>query len=238
MQTAVIDIGNSFTKIHLFSDSSFEKTIIKEKTKKLILSDFIDIDVPCLISAVGNLNERIDTSDLTSVLIFDQNTPLPISVNYETPKTLGLDRIANAVAVSGNNQNHLIIDVGTCVTFDFLDRYDVYQGGLIYPGIKMRFQAMHNQTDKLPLIEDWKDSWLNNSMIGKNTKDSMINGVKQGMIMELNELIHQYSESYPGLQVHFTGGDSVFFEKELKSSIFAQPLIGAIGLQKILAYNL
>lgn len=238
MQTAVVDIGNSFTKIYRFEDSIIEKTFNEDKSKKLVLSEFIDKDTPCIISAVGNLDNRIDTEGMKNIILFSHDSKLPISVNYETPHTLGLDRIANAVAVSGDNSNHLVIDIGTCVTFDFLDRYDVYQGGLIYPGINMRFKAMHNQTDKLPLIEDWKKTWSNNSILGKNTETSMINGIKQGMIMELNELIHQYSESYPGLVVHLTGGDSVFFEKELKSSIFAQPFIGAMGLQKILAYNL
>ena len=237
MQKAIVDIGNTKTKIFLFEDSELYDQWSFDLEIKVDLSTYIDDHIPVIISAVGNLKNRLIFKKNEQSIVLNHETPLPILLNYDTPRTLGLDRIANAVAVANNSSHQLIIDIGSCVTFDLLDRQNVYQGGLIYPGIDMRFKAMHEFTDKLPSI-NWRDSWASNDVVGKSTQSAMLMGVKQSMIMELDGLIHRYNEQYQNLDVHLTGGDSVFFEKELKSSIFAQPYLGAVGLRKILEYNL
>lgn len=237
MQKAVVDIGNTKTKIFLFNNSELLEQWSFDLEVKVDLSAYIAEEIPLIISAVGNLDNRLNFKKHEQCILLSHQTPLPILLNYDTPETLGLDRIANAVAVANNSSHQLIIDIGSCVTFDLLDRQNVYQGGLIYPGIDMRFKAMHKFTDKLPSI-DWRENWTSNDVLGKSTQSSMLMGVKQSMIMELDGLIHRYNEQYHNLDVHLTGGDSVFFEKELKSSIFAQPYLGAVGLRKILEYNL
>ena len=150
---------------------------------------------------------------------------------YKTPKTLGSDRIALAVGAESlfPNKNCLIIGTGTCITTDFLDENKCYQGGSISPGLTLRLQSLHTFTDMLPLIEHKKDIF-EYELLGKSTKGSIESGVFNGAFAEIDGTIYRYKQNYKDLTIILTGGDQEIFAKNLKSSIFANSNIQAIGL--------
>ena len=160
---------------------------------------------------------------------------IPFKNKYTTPNTLGVDRIAVATAAFYTNprRNTLVIDAGTCITYDIINAHGEYLGGAISPGLSMRYSAMHNQTDGLPLlqIEELTD------FIGTSTKGSMHSGVINGTIQEVDGVIKQYEEHFKDLTVILTGGDAHFFAKRLKNSIFANSKFLLEGLNYLLEYN-
>ena len=161
--------------------------------------------------------------------------PLPIQIKYKTPKTLGVDRIA---AVCGAidifpNKDSLVIDAGTAITYDFVDRQGNYEGGAISPGIEMRFEALHTFTERLPLVTKTGDLPL----IGSSTETCIRSGVLNGAIAEMEGIIINYKQLYPDLGVVLCGGDSLFFENKLKPTIFAAPDLVLSGLNRILLHN-
>jgi type III pantothenate kinase len=172
---------------------------------------------------------------LYSAEVLSEKTPLPIINSYKTPLTLGKDRLA---AVAGASvlypeKDILVFDAGTCLTIDFINSDKEYIGGRISPGIEMRYNALHTFTDKLPLIKSKK----NTLVIGNDTKTSIICGVQQGILAEVKAIISDYKSQNTDTVFVFTGGDSFYFEKELKNSIFANPNLVLIGLNEILDYN-
>ena len=124
--------------------------------------------------------------------------------------------------------------MGTCITYDFLNKKAEYVGGGISPGVQMRFKALHTLTAQLPLIQaDARKP----SLIGDNTENSIKSGVVNGVVQEILGIITSYENQYPGLQVLMCGGDLAFFDTQLKNSIFARPDLVAEGLNTILKYN-
>ncbi|GAB3750676.1 type III pantothenate kinase [Spirosoma pomorum] len=172
--------------------------------------------------------------------VLSGQTPLPIRNAYGTPQTLGADRVAAAVGAAAlfPRRDCLILDLGTCLTADLVDREGTFQGGLISPGLRMRFRAMHEQTARLPLI-DWKANELLAwpSPTAKNTREAMLSGVLNGLLLEMNGLIDQYRHDRPELVVVLCGGDASVFESRLKPPIFAMPELVLTGLNRILQYN-
>jgi type III pantothenate kinase len=160
---------------------------------------------------------------------------LPIKLKYDTPKTLGADRICNAVAgfAAFPNRNVLIIDLGTCNKYDFIDQNGNYLGGSIAPGFKMRLDAMHKFTANLPGINPDKTT----EFIGKSTKSSMETGAFWGVIGEIKELVRQYQNGFSDIIVLATGGNLYFFEEVLKNFIFADQNLTLKGLNSILNYQ-
>ena len=159
----------------------------------------------------------------------------PSRIGYATPLTLGMDRVALATAAFYHNPkgNTLVIDMGTCITYDMLNDHGEYLGGAISPGLHMRYNAMHQQTKKLPLLEPE----IPLDFIGNSTANSMHNGVVQGISHELDGVIDQYKNRFEHLTVILTGGDSHFFAKRLKNSIFANSKFLLEGLNYLLEYN-
>lgn len=173
--------------------------------------------------------------DFTQFIELDHLTPLPIANLYETPETLGKDRIA--VAVGANelfpNQNVLVIDAGTAITYDFVSAENQYLGGNISPGLQMRFKALNQFTDKLPLV----DSSAYFSEIGKNTKEAIRGGVQNGILFEIEKTIEIFAEKYESLQVILTGGDSAFLSQMLNADVLVHLNLTLIGLNRILEFN-
>ncbi|MCK5535364.1 MAG: type III pantothenate kinase [Bacteroidales bacterium] len=243
MVNIVIDSGNTKIKIGIFENNSimFQQafsytnqlsaqinTIIEDckKNKKIIISAVKDIPKEILLV----LNKH----DIEYTL-FNEQTNIPILNLYESPSTLGKDRLA---AIIGANQifpkaNILAIDAGTAITFDIINEYNEYIGGNISPGLNMRFKALHQFTDKLPLLEPN----FNAPFIAKNTNDAILAGVQNGILFEINEYINQTSLKYHNLKVILTGGDAFYFDNKLKKSIFAEPNLVLLGLNRILDYN-
>ncbi len=233
----VVDSGNTRIKIGLFQN---RELIRKESFLNLTaLKDFM-FSTPVdhvLVSAVNHDSaEILSWSNSTGKKIsLTARLPLPIQIAYQTPHTLGVDRLA---AVCGAqdlfpNANSLIIDAGTCINYELLDAHNVYQGGAISPGISMRLEAMHTFTARLPLVNAKKDIGL----IGNSTETCLQSGVMNGVWEEVKGIINQYQVLYPQLNVILCGGDYTFFENRLKPSIFVTPELVLIGLNRILRYH-
>jgi type III pantothenate kinase len=154
---------------------------------------------------------------------------------YATPTTLGVDRIAGVCGAKhmSPKTNVLVIDAGTCITYDFLDRDGNFLGGGISPGLMMRFNAVHNFTARLPLVPLVEIAPL----IGDSTETCIQSGVINGLIEELGGIISLYRQKFEGLAVILSGGDARFFENKLKGSIFAVPELVLSGLNSILIHN-
>lgn len=165
----------------------------------------------------------------------DHQTVLPIGNLYETPETLGKDRLAAAVGANElfPNQNILIIDAGTAITYDLVSEKNQFVGGNISPGLQMRFKALNHFTGKLPLIS-YSDEF---QPIGKNTTDAIRAGVQNGILFEIDQTIDLFNRNYQNLQIVMTGGDSIFFDKKLNYSIFVHFNLTLIGLNRILEHN-
>ena len=155
----------------------------------------------------------------------------------DSPQTLGKDRIAAVIGAQSllPAKNLLVIDAGSCITYDFLTGDRHYLGGAISPGVQMRLRSMNNYTNKLPLLS-WEGVERPQS-IGRTTITSMLSGVINGIIGEMKSFIFEYEQQYERLKIVLTGGDSIFFEKELKNGIFADPNLVLKGLNEILIYN-
>lgn len=237
----VIDIGNTRVKAALFEGSELQHFFVYDSTTELLASGILE-KYPlkhCILASVVNdiepFLEKLRWK--VTVLLFNADTPTPIKNLYKTAHTLGSDRLAGAAG--GNNfspnSNVLVIDAGTCIKYNFITKNNEYLGGGISPGLQMRFKAVHTFTSRLPLLEvDEKF----NTLIGKNSNDSILSGVQNGAVAEVDGIIEQYKVEYPDVKVVLTGGDVNFFEKRLKNSIFADQNLILKGLNKILDYNL
>jgi len=236
----IIDIGNTRSKAAVFKEDTlikvivFDKKKIVKKIKKIILKYPISSGI---ISSVGLISDKkIKTlKKITPFIELSATTKVPFINLYKTPSTLGVDRIALATASLKNhkNKNVLIIDAGTCITFDFINSKKEYLGGAISLGIKMRFKALHKYTANLPLL----DIDPLNNFIGNTTETSINSGVINGVYNEIEGVIEQYKKKYTDLTVVLTGGDTNFLAEQLKSSIFANPNFLLEGLNEILNYN-
>jgi type III pantothenate kinase len=243
----LIDYGNSLVKVAFFRDDkmvelhSFDR-LISSVLRKLVNNFRASHGIPgqkahALLSGVREVPPEIITylTDEFEYLRLDHKTALPVIVKYKTPETLGQDRIALAVAASGlyPAENILVIDAGTCITFDFVNKNKEYLGGGISPGILMRFRALHEFTGKLPLITQFENSGL----IGNTTADSIISGVLNGAVAEVDTLIDRYRNEFAVEKILLTGGDMIYFDKRLKNNIFAHSNLVLTGLNLILNYN-
>lgn len=191
-----------------------------------------------ILSSVKPVDDEIlrflsDNFDLFIEL--DHRTELPIENLYETPETLGKDRLAAAVGANElfPDQNILIIDAGTAITYDLVSEKNQFVGGNISPGLQMRFKALNHFTGKLPLVS-YSDEF---QPIGKNTTDAIRAGVQNGILFEIDQTIDLFNRNYQNLQIVMTGGDSIFFDKKLNYSIFVHFNITLIGLNRILEHN-
>ncbi|WP_299361436.1 type III pantothenate kinase [Winogradskyella sp.] len=237
----IVDVGNTFVKFAVFKDNelihkaSFELKAFK-KHYKILRRDFPKLKAS-IISSVGYLSEKqielID--DDLEVLELNHNTKLPFKNLYKTPETLGVDRMALASASVSQfpDNNVLIIDAGTCVTYDFVTYKNEYLGGAISPGIRLRYEALHNLTANLPLLE--KDQ--PKTIIGDSTESSIHSGVVIGVVKEIDGVIDHYKQKHQDLTVILTGGDANFLSNQLKNSIFANSNFLLEGLNFILDFN-
>jgi type III pantothenate kinase len=237
----IIDVGNTKVKLAVFGN---QKLVTKasathdnflQKIDKL-QKDYLNLK-NAVISSVGNISDE-DLKQLESrfkLLILNRSTKVPFKNCYETPSTLGVDRIA-LVSASVNkypDKNVLIIDAGTCITYDFITAQNEYLGGAISPGIRMRYNALHNLTANLPLL----DTKPPKNLIGNSTSESIHSGIINGILKEIDGIVQEYEKKYQDLTVILTGGDTKFLSKQLKSSIFANSNFLLEGLNFILEFN-
>ena len=191
-----------------------------------------------ILSSVKPSDEELKqflAENFDQFLELDHHTELPIGNVYETPETLGKDRIAAAVGANElfPDQNLLIIDAGTAITYDLVSEKNQFIGGNISPGLEMRFKALNQFTGKLPLV-GYQDDF---EPIGRNTTEAIRAGVQNGLIYEIGQTIALFNRNYQNLQIIMTGGDSNFFDRKLNYSIFVHFNLTLIGLNRILEHN-
>ncbi|MCL4125883.1 UNVERIFIED_CONTAM: hypothetical protein GTU68_044582, partial [Idotea baltica] len=190
-----------------------------------------------IVSNVASISE-FKLSKLHKMMPLHQlssSSKIPFKNLYETPKTLGVDRIALVAAAVNQfkNKNVLVIDAGTCITYDFVNKNKEYLGGAISPGVRIRYKSLQKFTENLPYLEKEEVS----NYIGNSTEKSMHSGVVNGVLKELDGVILDYKQRFVDLTVVLTGGDTNFLSKQLKSSIFANQNFLLEGLNKILIFN-
>ena len=235
----ILDVGNTRIKYAIFSEAHLiNKGYCSDNELEDVLNSIDGHIKKCLISSVKPIAKTLENflnKKSLEVYYLSSELKMPFTNDYETPKTVGSDRLA---LVAGGlllfpKKDVLIIDIGTCMTFDFISKEAVYLGGAISPGVQMRLKALHNFTGKLPLIK-LKEPL---DLIGKSTSESILSGVVNGMRMEINGIIDAYKLRYPEVKTILTGGDMAFFDKKLKNSIFAEADILFKGMHFILDQN-
>ena len=220
-----IDVGNSRIKAAVFEHNKQVDFFIFEANEALKNFENIFQKYPNLqkiiLSSVGKLDEEVVNfiKSQFQTEIIDHKSKFPFTNLYATPETLGIDRmvLAAGATLMYPNQNKLIIDAGTCITYDFVNAENQYLGGAISPGIKIRYKSLNNYTSKLPLLTLSEDF----EIIGNSTKSAIHSGVINGVIFEIEGFISQYSLKNQDLTIILTGGDAEFLAKRLKSTIFA-----------------
>jgi type III pantothenate kinase len=220
-----IDVGNTRIKGAVFEgDILLEHFVFLKKEHENniqnILKKYKKV-THLVVSSVGELEKDSFShyNNHLKVHFISHKDPFPFTNGYATPQTLGIDRmvLAAGATLQFPNQNRLIIDVGTCVTYDFVDENDVYLGGAIAPGLRLRYESLHNYTAKLPLLASKNPD----SFIGKSTAESIHSGVVNGFAYEIDGFIDEYKAHYSNFIIILTGGDTEFLAKRLKNTIFA-----------------
>lgn len=240
----IIDQGNTYTKYAVVGAD--EVPLFKTQTEELENSVLEHIKNSyaiknCLLCSVKNSEtdlERMVTNTLpdAGVLVFDTTTPLPVKNLYSTPETLGRDRIAGVCGAARlfPGKNCLVIDAGSCITYDFIDGEKNYHGGSISPGLAMRLKAMHHFTGRLPHAPlEWVEDFT-----GHSTLTSLQTGVIYGVLGEIDGLINRYTLRWGQVTPVLCGGDTEFLANRPESKIFAAPDLVITGLNEILIYNL
>lgn len=237
-----IDIGNTISKLAVFKGKElFFKILVEGEPDEGLFADLKN-KYPLLrnviLSSVKDTNQKTIAFLKENFLLLELNaeTLVPVKNLYATPGTLGKDRIAGVVGGQRYfpKMNILVIDAGTCITYDFINLNTEYLGGSISPGLDMRFKALNTFTAKLPLV---KPDEKFGELIGDTTEKSILSGVQEGMIAEVEGIMHQYQSRYKDVKIVLTGGNTDFFVKKLKNPIFAAPDLVLEGLNEILEYN-
>ena len=223
MKTLCLDFGNTRLKVAVFNNDEFVEEIVLPNDEMFTIERLIAIHRPekTILSSVINHNPAIETF-LAGVTKFHKLSHLT-KANFTTavgkPETIGADRLALCAAAAHfyPGKNNLVIGLGTCITYNFINQYQQFIGGSISPGMEMRFKAMQVFTAKLPLVQaEW-----NFPIIGYDTKTNMQSGVIAGIAFEMDGFIDEYAGKYGNFNVVLTGGDSTYFAGQLKNKIFA-----------------
>lgn len=239
MKTLCLDFGNTRMKAAIFENGLLANTFVlngdgiqqveaivnEHQPEKSILSSVIHHDTA--------INDILQSK--TSFHLLNHLTKLNFTVPVGKPETVGADRLALSAAVVHfyPGKNNLVVGLGSCITYNFINKYNQFLGGSISPGLEMRFRAMHEQTALLPLIEkDW-----NFPLVGYDTKTNLLSGVIMGMAKEIEGIVEEYEKKYSNFNVVLTGGDCTYFERLLKKKIFADPNLLYKGLYAISETN-
>lgn len=230
----LLDAGNTQVKLCEVKDGRLSEM------KRFEMNDFpflgLESNIPVVVSSVLQQEWREQLEAFFSkVSYIHSGLKLPFKMDYHTPETLGIDRLCNVAGVANKEPQcpKLVVDLGTCIKFDFLDERQSYQGGSISPGLAMRSKALHSFTAKLPMIP------LNEGakLIGKSTKESIESGVFIGWKAEIKQFIETYQQLYPSIAVYITGGDARYFDFDQKSNIFALEHLTLEGILEIYRLN-
>lgn len=241
----VIDIGNTLTKVALFRGHDLVKLWRGEQADAAVIQELTGRETvsAAIVSSVKTAGEDLLPPTMQflreadfPVLMAGNHLSIPITMHYKTPETLGTDRLAAAIAANQRfpNEHVLVINAGTCLTFDFVNEHSEYLGGSIAPGLQMRLKALHEYTGNLPLLMPTDNDV---PLSGQSTKESVLSGVTNGMMAEIDGMIDNWQQKISFFNVVISGGDAFFFDKKLKNRIFAVDNIVLHGLNIILQYN-
>lgn len=226
----VVDAGNTRVKLALFEAGkcieflAFGNSELQKVQSTLLLWKY---DHSILASVRSNKDTLWLKQLMKNVVLFNKLKELLIKNAYQTPETLGVDRICNAIAAYQiAKSDALVIDIGTCLKFDFVTKDGTYLGGSISPGIKLRYKSLHEFTAGLPLLDEYGETKL----IGTTTKESLHIGVIGGMKAEIQQFILEYQSNFPDLKIYLTGGDAKHFDFHFKNGIFAIENLTLYGL--------
>jgi len=235
----VIDIGNSSAKLALFEQDKLVKTIQKEQVSYELIRSCLNDNSPDAVIMSSVKKEDVvlyqflyDTFPVFYHLTY--KLPMPLKIDYRTPKTLGMDRVASAIGASLEKPNTdlLIIDIGTAITIDFVSADGIYRGGNISPGPDMRFQSLYRFSGKLPLVDEQGEV----PSMGYDTTTAIRAGVINGIVRELDSYIADYKKNAK-VFTFLTGGYAFYFASKLKNAIFADENLVFKGLNEIIRYN-
>lgn len=236
-----IDIGNSFVKLAVFDSKGemlfhkrFVNVLVQDIKKIQRKYPFQNVIISSVRKKALRFFQHLEKN--YHLLILDHKTKLKFENTYDTPKTLGKDRIAGVAGAQAlfPKKNIMLADIGTCITIDFLNKKGQYLGGNISPGVKMRLKAMHEFTSSLPEVKFSKVKTL----IGKSTKEAMKNGAVYGIVLELESYIKRLKDDYGNINVILTGGDASFFAELIDYQIFVDSNLVLKGLNEILTTNI
>jgi type III pantothenate kinase len=235
-----IDIGNTRTKAAVFNDGAL---VQHEEWPNGSVPNFLEyatnqaVQNIILSNVAGAVHLDVQEQLQHHFRFFELHpaTPIPISHEYETPETLGKDRLAAVVGAYAlfPRQHCLVVDAGTCITYDWLSAEGIYLGGNIAPGLSMRLQAMHRFTARLPEVAPGHSA----GRIGQTTEMAMRNGAQEGISLEIEGYQHWSAAKFGRIKTILTGGDAIFLANRLKSEIFVNHHLVLLGLNKILEYN-
>jgi len=235
----IVDSGNTLTKISLFDGYTLVNSWVTDSPASFPMEKIISenkIGYSIISDVTGRIDGLVENIKATlPVLLMTSKIPVPIKITYNTPETLGTDRIAGAVYANHffPGVDTLVIQAGTCITYDVVLRNGEFTGGLITPGVEMRFKSMNTFTAKLPLVKKQEIEYIT----GTDTQQAILSGVNNGCLAETDGIIDRYRALFPGLVVIFGGGDTFFFDKRLKNRIFATANLVTCGLNIILEHN-
>ncbi len=232
-----IDIGNTRVKTGVFDGDDLVEAQVMDSLDMPQLQRLVDTHriTHTIVASVGVVLEPDSLEAPGIVIQLGAQTPVPIESSYKTPETLGQDRLAGVVAATWlkPGSNTLVIDAGTCITYDFVDTSGRYVGGNIAPGIDMRYRAMHQFTHRLPSVER-EDT---GSLLGESTDEALKNGGLLGVLMEIAGYIEILRMKYKEVNTLLTGGDADFVARRLNTGLSVEPHLILIGLNQILQYN-
>jgi len=237
-----IDIGNTRIKAAVFEESILLDAFVflKNDLQKNI-ENILDTHQKIknlVVSAVSDVEKQsfLVFNDTLNIHFVSHKDQFPFQNTYETPQTLGIDRmvLAAGATLQFPNQNRLVIDLGTCITYDFIDDKDNYLGGAISPGLQLRYKALHDYTAKLPLLALDNP----NNFIGKSTLESIHSGVVNGLAFEIDGFINEYKNQFSKFIIILTGGDTEFLANRLKNTIFANSNFLLESLNQLFQYKI
>jgi type III pantothenate kinase len=239
MTTLCFDFGNTRLKCAVFNNRTYTETVVLENDSVEAIANLLQKYNPesSILSSVVDHNPAIEEvlKKKTRFHKLSYDSKLPFTSPVGKPQTIGADRLAMVVAAIDlfPNQHNLVVGLGSCITYNFVNKYHQFIGGSISPGMEMRFKSLQYYTAKLPLVKaDW-----NFPLLGYDTKTNIQSGVQLGMAKEIDGIIELYREKFANFNVHLTGGDTAFFVSLLKNQVIADPFLIDKGLYAISEYN-
>ncbi len=240
MQTTLcFDFGNTRLKCAVFEGAVFKDVFVLEDDTAETIEKLVRQYKPAksILSSVINHNPAIESilAEQGKFHKLGAASKLPVTTPVGKPETVGADRLALAVAAIHlyPNTHTLIVGLGSCITYNFVNKFHEFLGGSISPGLEMRFKAMHEFTAMLPLVT--ADG--NFPLTGYDTRTNMLSGAILGMSKEIDGIIGEYELRYSNFNALLTGGDMPFFAPHLKKKIFADPYLIYKGLYAISEFN-